>query len=477
MNKGPVAVTSLLALLLAGCVAAPPTQPQNSMIAAGSLGLSTEKAPQIQQDWWKLVDDPQFSGLFARLLAGNPSLQGALARIRAAQAELSMNRAETYPQLSFDATIERELLTNAYGLIPPFAGSYRWLSDVQAQMTWSLDFWGKQAALVAKARRTASAAALDSAAARLALGSSFAQTYIDLVLAWENLDIANQTVGERQTILELTQSRVTQGLENQASLEQARAVLALAHIEVRRAEAQRDVSIHAVAALLGEGAGAYASIARPRTTLASALPLPSQIPADLLARRPDILAAKARIDAAMQGRQAAHADFYPNINLDAAAGFQAIGLSDLFTSNALTYGAGPAIHLPIFDAGKIRAQYARATADLDAAIADYNATVVGAVRQTADALTQLSSLRDQYQEQKLALDSASRAFHLAEERYRLGLSGQIPMLTAENTLLQSRQQMADLLAQTAIQRISLLLAVGGGLSPQYLENPEEGPEP
>jgi outer membrane protein TolC len=141
-----------------------------------------------------------------------------------------------------------------------------------------------------------------------------------------------------------------------------------------------------------------------------------------------------------------------------------VGLANLFSGGAAVASVGPAIHLPIFDAGRIRAQYARATADLDAAVADYNGTVVSAVRQTADALTQVASLADQRQQQKLALDSAERAFNLARERYRLGLSGQIPMLTAEATLLQARQQMAALVTQATSQRVVLLLSVGGGFT-------------
>jgi outer membrane protein TolC len=143
---------------------------------------------------------------------------------------------------------------------------------------------------------------------------------------------------------------------------------------------------------------------------------------------------------------------------------QAVGLANLFSSGAVVASVGPAIHLPIFDAGRIRAQYARATADLDAAVADYNGTVVAAVRQTADALTQVASLADQRQQQKLALDSAERAFNLAKERYRLGLSGQIPMLTAEATLLAARQQMAVLVTQATNQRVTLLLSAGGGFT-------------
>jgi NodT family efflux transporter outer membrane factor (OMF) lipoprotein len=453
-----------VALLLGGCVSAPPTVPSQTEIAPQSLGLGPTAAPRLQDGWWTAFGDPQADRLVALLLKDNPSLQGALARIRAAQAELSVRRAESYPQVGIDGQEQRELLTNAYGLLPPYGGSWRWVGTTEANISWSLDFWGKQAAQIDQARGLAQAADLDAAAARLALTGTFAQAYIELSLAWQNVDIANETVAERQTILELTQSRVTAGLENEASLEQAKALLAMARIEVRRSEVQRDMGIHAIAALIGQGAGAYGTITRPAAALENALALPQSLPADLLSRRPDIAAAHARITAAMRGRDAAHADFYPNINLTAAIGFQALGLSDLFTSNALTMGVGPAIHLPVFDAGKIRAGYARATADLDAAVADYNAAVVGAVRQTADALTQVASLADQRAQQQLALDSAGRAFRLAEERYRLGLSGQIPMLTAESTLLAARRQMAALVAQGAAQRIALLLAVGGGFT-------------
>jgi len=453
------------ALLLAACIAAPPTKPSQTEIAPLTLGLGSEAAPQLQPDWWKAFHDSQLDRLVPQLLADNPTLQTALARIRAAEAELSVQRALDYPNINIDGTENRELVSNDYLYPKPFGGSWQWVGDTEARFRWSLDFWGKQAALIERAKSASAAALFDAGAARLALAGQFSQSYVELLLAWQNIDIAHQTVGERQTILDLTQSRVKAGLENEASLEQAKALLALSRMEVRRCEAQRDMAVHAIAALIGQGAKAYPDIARPAAAVENALPLPAHLPADLLARRPDILAAHARILAAIQGRDAAHADFYPNIDLTAVVGFQSIGLDNIFAGRALVVGAGPAIHLPVFDAGRIRAQYASATADLDAAVADYNGTVVSAVRQTSDALTQVASLADQRQQQQLALNSATRAFDLARERYRLGLSGQIPMLTAEATLLSARQQMAALVAQAAIQRITLLLSVGGGFEP------------
>ena len=464
MSKS-LAAALLLALPMAGCVQTPSTTQSQSEIVPGSLGLGEAPAPQLQSDWWKEFHDPQLDRLVDQMLAKNPTLQGALARIRAAEAEVSSARSLQYPSINIDGSDTLQLVSKEFVYPQRFGGTWQWVGDVQARLRWSLDFWGKQAALIDRARNLQQAASLDASAARLALAGQFAQSYVALLLAWQNIDIARQTLDERQVILDLTQSRVSSGLENEASLEQAKALLAMSRMELRRAEAQRDIGVHAIAALIGRGADAYSSITRPAAGIENALPLPEHLPVDLLSRRPDILAAQMRIKAAIFGREATHADFYPNIDLTAALGFLAIGFNNLFSSNALTAGVGPAIHLPVFDAGRIRAQYARATADLDAAVADYNATVVSAVRQTADALTEVASLADQRVQQKLALESAERAFDLARERYRLGLSGQIPMLTAEATLREARRQMAVLVSEATSQRVTLLLAVGGGYSP------------
>ena len=434
-------------------------------IAPASLGLGDVAAPRLQPDWWKAFNDP--ATLTVWWISSSPAIPRRRAPWHAsAPPSRGVPGADLqYPNVNIDGTDTLQLVSKEFVYPQRFGGTWQWVGDVEARLRWSLDFWGRQAALIERARNVREAASLDANAARLALAGQFAQSYVALLLAWQNIDIAHQTLEERQTILDLTQSRVTSGLENEASLEQAKALLAMARMDVRRTEAQRDIGVHAIAALIGRGADAYPSIARPAVAVENALPLPEHLPADLLSRRPDILAAQMRISAASAGREAAHADFYPNIDLTAALGFQAIGFNNLFSSDALTAGVGPAIHLPIFDAGRIRAQYASATADLDAAVADYNGTVVRAVRQTADALTEVASLADQRRQQKQALDSAERAFDLAKERYRLGLSGQIPMLTAEATLLEARRQMAALVAEAANQRVALLLAAGGGYNP------------
>lgn len=455
----------LPALFLSACVSGT-SQPEVKEIAPQTLGLGAAAAPQVSGDWWKSFHDPQVDRLAAMLVAQNPTLAAAMARIRSAQAQVAVAGAGDMPQVNIDGQEQRDLLSKDYIIPAPYGGTWRWFGQTEANLTWDLDFWGKQADLIAQAKDSAEAAVLDAAGARLALSGAFAQTYINLYLAYADGDIADATVKERQQILDLTQSRVNAGLENASALEEAKSLLALAKVDQHKYAAERELGVHAIAALVGEGAALYPTIVRPTPDLDAALPLPETLPADLISRRPDILAARARVDAAAKGREAAHADFYPNINLAAFAGFQAVGLSNLFSGDAFTMGVGPAFHLPIFDAGKIRAQYAGATAGLDVAVADYNGAVLGAVKQAADAMTEVKNLTIARANQQAALDSATRAFALAEERYKDGLSNQIPMLTAEATLLEARQRMAALLAMTATQRVTLLLSVGGGFNPE-----------
>ncbi len=445
---------------VAGCVSAPSTTPSQTALKADALGLSAAPAPAISSKWWEAFGDKQLDGLVEQAQAGNPSLAATLARMRMAEAELAGSRAQTYPQLTLDGQEQREHFSNNYIIPPPYAGTTQWIGTVQANLSWSIDFWGRQSAMVDKARSSAEAATLDAAAARLALAGSVTQAYIALSRAYVLCDLAEATVKQREGVLALTNTRVKNGLESTAPQKLAQALLATAREDLIGANSNRDLAEHEVAALVGRGADLYGQIARPRLD-DGALGLPQALPADLLARRPDIAAAQARIAAAMSGRDVARTAFYPDVNLAAFAGWAAIGLGPMFGSSALTYGAGPAIHLPIFDAGKLRADYAGATAALDASVDDYNEAVVTAVKQTADTLSQLRSLQDQAVEQREALAAAEASFQLAQTRYRNGLNPQLNVLDAENTLLQARLRQAALDADIATSRVALLLAVGG----------------
>jgi len=198
----------------------------------------------------------------------------------------------------------------------------------------------------------------------------------------------------------------------------------------------------------------------------AALPVPTVLPINLLARRPDVLSARLTVEAADAQRLAAKAAFYPTVSLRALAGIGAFGMSNLGQWSARGYGAGPFISLPLFDGGRLRAEYRGSEAQLDGAIAGYNDTVLHAVQQTADQITRLDALARERLDQQQTLEANEAAYKLAEERYRAGLASYLTVLNAETQVLTARQSMVDILTSQAVSRVTLLLAVGGSFDPR-----------
>jgi len=204
--------------------------------------------------------------------------------------------------------------------------------------------------------------------------------------------------------------------------------------------------------------------------LDAALPIPGALPINLLARRPDVLSARMSIDAADAQRLADKAAFYPNVSLTALAGIGAFGLNNLVDWSARGFGAGPLISLPLFDGGRLRAQYQGSEAQLDSAVAAYNDTVLRAVQQTADQITRIDALARERIEQQQTLEANEAAYRLAEERYRAGLASYLAVLNAETQVLSARQTMVDIVTSQAVARVTLLQAVGGSFDAQRAAN-------
>ncbi len=455
--------TTIACVILAGCVATPPTAPQVTQRTAAGLGLGAQPGPAIGDRWWTAFGDAQLDHLIETARADNPTLAAVDARLRMAQSMLSESRAATYPQATFDVQEQYTRFSETYMIPPPIGGTTRWFGTVQANLNWSLDIVGKQKTQIERARATTQAAALDAAGARLAIAGAVTQAYIALDRAYVLADVAEETLKQRQGIFDLTSTRFQSGLDNPANSKVAEALLAAAKVERTLALGAREIAAHQLAALTGAGA-AGPVLTRP-SLKADALELPATLPADLLARRADIAAAQTRVTAAMKGRELAQKEFYPDVNLVGAAGWASIGLSPLFTGDSLQYGAGPAIHLPMFDAGRLRAQYAAATASLDLAVADYNESLLTAVRDAADALSTLKTLQAQAGDLAQMRTAADATVDLEERRYKNGLSPLLNVLNAQELAIRARRDSAALDADLASSRVRLVMALGGGFDP------------
>ncbi|WP_116807057.1 efflux transporter outer membrane subunit [Steroidobacter cummioxidans] len=449
---------------LSGCVTPPKTQPQVHSIADQSVGLGTTTAPVVADRWWEQYGDPQFDQLVTTALEHNPNLQQTLARLRAAQSQVELATAQRTPGVTLNGAEQRVHWPEQYIYPPPFGGGTFWNGQLLVNLSWDLDFWGKQAALIDQARSTEEATRLDTEAARLATTVALSQTYLDLNRAIARADIAQQSVVQRKRILDITRKRIAAGLDTNVELREAETAVPQAELARLQAEAAREVAVHRLAALVGEGANAYERIGKPTLNLEAALSIPNELPADLLGRRPDILAARARVEAATSGRAAARAAFYPNVNLSAFAGFQAIGLSNLFQANNRTFGIGPAISLPLFESHRLKSEFNAATALQDEAVSSYNGAVLSAVQQVADQLSQVNYSAQQLQQARSTLTAAEEAYRLAQKRYEAGLANYLSVLTTETQVLNARTTFVDILHQQALARVSLLLAVGGNFT-------------
>jgi NodT family efflux transporter outer membrane factor (OMF) lipoprotein len=463
----PIPLAALLmSLSMAGCITAPATTTLKPLDAS-ELGLArTVAAPRAASAWWRGYDDPQLDRLMQQAIAANPTLAEALARVRAAQAVRDTTAAGLSPAVSFNAAESRQRFSDHDLAPPPVAGSVLWHGDAGLDLSWDLDFWGRQSSLVKQAGEQIQATRFDAAAARLAISGAVMRSYVELDRQFALADIAQRSVEQRTEILVITRKRVAAGLDTRIELREAEGAVPQAEVELRQAQLDQSLAVHRLAALSGAGAQTYAAIGRPQLNHDAALQLPATLPADLLGRRPDVLAARARVEAATAGKAAAKAAFYPDVNLTAFAGTAALGFGALFHAASGTYGAGPAIHLPLFDGGRLRADYRGASAGIDGTVAAYDRTVLDAVRETADQLSRIQALHEQLARQRLALDAAEDAYALARLRYQSGLASYLTVLNAESQVLAARRQHVDLAAAQSLARVALLLAAGGSFDPQ-----------
>ncbi|MEP6546323.1 MAG: efflux transporter outer membrane subunit [Gammaproteobacteria bacterium] len=452
--------------VLAGCVLPPHEALRPKTLENTQVGLTGIAVEAVADGWWDSFQDPQLDRLIRAGLQDSPTLAQAHARVAEALARTESAHSKLLPSANFDASALYQRAPEHYVIPPPLAGHSFWMGQAGASLGWDLDFWGRQADAVHRAQALTQAADLDVDNARLMLAGAITQAYIELYREYAFADIAERSAAQRQNIVDITRRRVAAGLDTQLELRQAEGQLPQARVAGDQAKAAAKLAVHQLAVLTGQGADSYASIQRPTFIVDAALPVPTTLPINLLARRPDILSARLGVEAADAQRLADKAAFYPDVNLKALAGIGAFGLHNLVQWGARGYGAGPLISLPLFDGGLLRSQYKVGEAQLDAAVAGYNDTVLHAVQQTADQLTRIDALMRERVDQQLTLEANESAYKLAEERYRAGLASYLSVLNAETQVLTARQSMVDLFANQAVARVTLLLAVGGSFDPR-----------
>ena len=459
----------IAAAVLTACASTHGLAPQASMTKADGLAVSQTLTPATvntdgwpDSNWWTRFGDPQLDQLIKEGLEGSPTLRVAAARARAAIAATGVEDAARYPHLSTQYDGLRERMPDQSLFPPPYAGHWTSLNNLQATLSWETDFWGKNRSAYEKSLGEARASALDTQAARLALSSNIAHAYVQLERAYLQLDVAQATLAQRQQIYKLTQDRNEAGVDSKLELRQAESALPAAREQIAQLQETIELTRNEIAALLGKGPDRGQSITRPAANAMQAMTLPSRLPSELLGRRPDILAQRWRVEAATHGIENAKAQFYPDINLIALAGFQELGPAALLTAGSRQIGAAATVSLPIFDGGKRRANLAGRDADYDIAVEQYNQTLTEALREVVDQVASFRSLDEQRTQQREGLATAQDAYDLATLRYREGVGNYLQVLTTETQLLGQRSLDADLKARSIDLSINLARSLGGG---------------
>ena len=463
-----IATVALVTSLLAACASPGDSRSQatpgnaNRLAATQSLAAIQSDAAWPAADWWKRFGDPQLDALIDEALAGSPTLRVADARVRKAVAAAGVANAARAPQLSGTADVTRQRFSENGMVPPPFGGTWQNSADLTANLSFDLDLWGRNRSAFEGALDEARAAEVDRHAARLMLSSSIARAYVQLQRAYEQRDIAEALLRQRESLYKLVDQRKTAGLDSAVELRQAEAALPDARERIAQLDETIALTRNQLAALLGQGPDRGLAIARPGMKLAGGVALPTRVPADLIGRRPEIVAKRWRIEAAAKNVDVARAEFYPDVNLVAFLGLQSIGLPQLLHAGSLATGIGPAVHLPIFEGGKLRANLAGRHADYDMAVEQYNQGLADALRDVADQLSAFRSIDKQRAEADAGVRIAQEAYDLALLRYREGLGNYLQVLTAESLVLGQRSLQADLAARELDTSVALTRALGGG---------------
>lgn len=456
-------------LLVAGCASPGPQATPLALRAPADLGLGAAATPAVANQWWRAFGDAPLDALVQRALADPPSLQLAQVRLARASAGVAAVRGEDGPQVALNASATRQHYS-AHGLVPyPIAGNLWNSGDLTVGLGWDLDLWGRQRAALAAALGNERAAQAEAAAVGKALATQIVRGYVGLARLVAQREVAQRTLAQRDEMLGLIRQRVAAGLDTRVELRQGEAALPDTRVTIESLDEQIRLAQHQLAALSGQAPQALDGLTPKLAALKGASAADAAADAapglDLLGRRPDVVAARWRVEATSQDVAVARTRFYPDLRLSAFVGLSALGLDRLIDLDSRTYGAGPALRLPIFEGGQLRAQLQGKAAERDAAIAQYNQTVVDAVREAADALTSQASLRRQRAEQAQAQSGVEAAYDLAQQRYRAGLGNYLLVLNAESQVLAQRRLGVDLAARTLDTQAALMKALGGGWTP------------
>lgn len=455
---------ALVAAVLAGCATAPKVQHAKLDIEAPATWHAGATVAGSDSTWWLHFDDSNLDSLIQEALRANFNLKIAEARLRAASAQARIAGAGQFPQLNGGGTAARRK-QNFLGL--PIPGSEdRVLSStittygVSLDASWELDIWGRVRSAKSAALAEKQATQADLRGFRLSLVAQVSKAWFAAVEAQRQVELAAATAQSFRVASDQVQDRYERGLRPPLDLRLTRANAASAEAVLQQRRAQFDAVVRQLEIVLGRYPGAAL---RPGAELP---PMPAEVPAGLpatiIARRPDVIAAERRLAASKKRVSEARAQLYPTIRLTGSGGTTTTELSDLLNGDFSVWSIAGSILQPLFQGGRLRANVELNKAVADQVLAQYALTALNAYGEVEGALATERFLREQEAALAEATEQAIAARQLAEEQYASGLINLITLLEAQRRAYSNESALLTIRRQRLDARIDLYLALGGG---------------
>jgi outer membrane protein, multidrug efflux system len=471
--KGWRYAATMMALICAACAGLPAKQKPVQLPSTAPLdGLDAAGGGEWPaKEWWKRYHDPTLDQLIELATASSPTLATAHARYDSARQSVRIAGAASGVRVDATADIDRQRLSDN-GLIPPQLLGFTWYNqaDLGLQASYTFDWWGKQRDTVEAAMDQAHAAQADRSAAALMLASSIADAYFGWQADQSRIALARERADVVQREGAIAGARVKADLDSADTTRRSDLDLAAAREQVAALEGSAKLRVVAIAALVGRSQSELPALhAKPLPGFSDNLP--DNVKIDLISRRADITASRWRVEAAERNLDSARAEFFPDVTINALAGLSSLDVGKLLEYGSRVPQASAAIHLPIFDAGRLKARYGASQSAIDSAVATYQDTLVSAARDVATQAATRAQIAAQRTQRTLEVDAALQLRDSASARVRQGITDSRTELAATESWIEERDTLLQLDAAALSADVALQRALGGGYeSPQEIAN-------
>jgi NodT family efflux transporter outer membrane factor (OMF) lipoprotein len=484
-----VASPVIMTLLLTGCMVGPkyhpPTPTANATAPPVAYKESTTQFPDTEgwkvaqpQDamlhgkWWEIYNDPELNALEEKLNIDNQNIKMFFENFMEARTLIAQARSQLYPtagvSLSYSASRSSSNLTNS-----PNANTGRVSSvgSLPFEVSWAPDLWGKVRNAIHEQQYNAQLSEADLENEKLTEQASLAGFFFEIRGQDALQKLLNDTVEADKKALQLAQARYETGIDDKISVVEAEATLQAVQSQAINVGVARSQFEHAIAVLVGANPSEFSIPVKP--VLTNAPPVPVGVPSALLERRPDIAAAERKMAAANAQIGIAYAAFYPSLDINASYGYESTNFSHFFNIPSRFWSVGPSMSETIYDGGLRRATVNQFITTYNADVASYRQTVLTAFQQVEDSLSSVRILSQQILKQQQAELSSEEALKLETARYELGVDPYLNVVTAQTTLLNNQQTLANLHIQEMTASVQLIEALGGGWDRSQLPTPAE----